>query len=138
RGQVLGRTATMLRARERELAAIIQAETGKPWKNAIAEVVSSADLAQFMDSEGSRSYGKTMQSPVPNRSVRTLRQPIGTCAAIVPFNSPLAGIAWKVFPALVCGNAVVAKSHELTPYTAVALGKLLREAGLGRGLFAAV
>jgi len=56
----------------------------------------------------------------------------------MPFNSPLAGIAWKVFPALLCGNAVVAKSHELTPYTAVAFGKLLRDAGLPRGLYAAV
>ena len=82
------------------MAAIVQAETGKPWKNAAAEVSSSADLAIFMESEGSRFYGRTMTSPVPNRAVRTLRSPIGVCAAIMPFNSPLAGIAWKVFPAL--------------------------------------
>jgi len=56
----------------------------------------------------------------------------------MPFNSPLAGVAWKVFPALVCGNAVVAKAHELTPYTAVAFGKLLHEAGLPRGLYSVV
>jgi acyl-CoA reductase-like NAD-dependent aldehyde dehydrogenase len=138
RGEVLGRAAALLRAKERELGEYIQAETGKPWKNAVAEVASSADLALFMESEGSRSYGKTMPSPIPNRSVRTVRAPIGICGAVMPFNSPLAGIAWKVFPALVCGNAVVAKSHELTPYTAVAFGKLLAEAGLPKGLFAAV
>ena len=57
-----------------------------------------------------------------------VRTPIGVCAAIMPFNSPLAGIAWKVFPALLCGNAVVVKSHEQTPYTAVAL----RPAAAGR------
>jgi aldehyde dehydrogenase (NAD+) len=91
-----------------------------------------------MASEGSRFYGKTMTSPIANRSVRTERAPVGVCAAIMPFNSPLAGIAWKVFPALLCGNAVVAKSHELTPYTAVAFGKLLQEAGLPRGLYSAV
>jgi aldehyde dehydrogenase (NAD+) len=56
----------------------------------------------------------------------------------MPFNSPLAGIAWKVFPALLCGNAVVVKSHELTPYTAVAFGKLLLEAGLPGGLYSAL
>ena len=56
----------------------------------------------------------------------------------MPFNSPLAGVAWKAFPALLCGNAVVAKSHELTPYTAVAFGKLLREAGLPRGVYSVV
>src|SRR5262245_4324620 len=91
-----------------------------------------------MESEVSRFYGKTMTSPIPNRSVRTERAPIGVCAAIMPFNSPLAGIAWKVFPALLCGNAVVVKSHELTPYTAVAVGHLLRDAGLPSGLYSVV
>src|SRR5262249_3223751 len=120
RGEVLGRAASLLRMREREFGECIQAETGKPWKSAVAEVGSSIDLANFMESEGSRSYGKTMPSPIPNRSVRTVRAPIGVCGAVIPFNSPLAGITWKVFPALLCRNAVVAKSHELTPYTAVA------------------
>jgi aldehyde dehydrogenase (NAD+) len=138
RGEILGRAAALLRAKEQEFGEIIQAETGKPWKNAIAEVGSSADLGVFMEGEGSRSYGKTMPSPIANRTVRTLRMPIGVCAAIMPFNSPLAGIAWKVFPALLCGNAVVVKSHELTPYTAVAFGKLLQEAGLPAGVYSAV
>ncbi len=138
RGEVLGRAAALLRAREREFGEIIQTETGKPWKNAVAEVGSSADLGVFMESEGSRFYGKTMPSPIPNRAVRTLRAPIGVCAAFMPFNSPLAGVAWKVFPALLCGNAVVAKSHELTPYTAIRFGKLLQEAGLPRGLYSVV
>src|SRR5262245_27193375 len=91
-----------------------------------------------MESEVSRFYGKTMTSPIPNRSVRTERAPIGVCAAIAPFNSPLAGVAWKVFPALVCGNAVVVKSHELTPYTAIAFGKLLKDAGLPAGVYSVV
>jgi acyl-CoA reductase-like NAD-dependent aldehyde dehydrogenase len=138
RGEIVGRAAALLRTRERELAEIVQVETGKPWKNAAAEVASSADLGVFMESEGSRFYGKTMTSPIPNRSVRTERAPIGVCAAIMPFNSPLAGIAWKVFPALVCGNAVVAKSHELTPQTAVAFGQLLHDAGLPVGVYSAV
>src|SRR5215471_82010 len=138
RGEILGRAAALLRARERELAEIIRTETGKPWKNAAAEVASSADLGVFMESEGSRFYGKTMTSPIPNRSVRTERAPIGVCAAIMPFNSPLAGLAWKAFPALLCGNAVVAKSHELTPQTAVAFGKLLQQAGLPSGVYSVV
>jgi acyl-CoA reductase-like NAD-dependent aldehyde dehydrogenase len=138
RGEILGRAATMLRASERELGEIVQTETGKPWKNAVAEVSSSADLAVFMEGEGSRLYGKTMTTPVLNRSVRTERAAIGVCAAIMPFNSPLAGVAWKAFPALLCGNAVVAKSHELTPYTAVAFGKILQQAGLPRGVYSAV
>src|SRR5882757_5737033 len=138
RGEILGRAAALLRANERELGQIVQTETGKPWKNAVAEVGSSADLAVFMEGEGSRFYGKTMTSPIPNRAVRTERAPIGICAAIMPFNSPLAGVAWKAFPALLCGNAVVVKSHEQTPYTAVAFGKLLQQAGLPRGVYSAV
>ena len=138
RGAILGRAAQLLREREQEFGEIVQIETGKPWKNAVAEVASSADLAIFMEGEGSRFYGKTMPSPIPNRTVQTVRSPIGICAAIMPFNSPLAGIAWKAFPALLCGNAVVAKSHELTPYTAVWFGRLLKDAGLPVGLYSAV
>jgi aldehyde dehydrogenase (NAD+) len=138
RGEVLGRAAALLRSAESEFGEIVQTETGKPWKNAVAEVASSADLGVFMEGEGSRLYGKTMTTPIANRSVRTERAPIGVCAAIMPFNSPLAGVAWKAFPALLCGNAVVAKSHELTPYTAVAFGKILRDAGLPRGVYSVV
>lgn len=138
RGAILGRAAQLLREREQAFAEIIQIETGKPWKNAAAEVASAAELAVFMEGEGSRFYGKTMPSPILNRSVQTLRSPIGICAAIMPFNSPLAGIAWKAFPALLCGNAVVAKSHELTPYTAVLFGQLLKDAGLPVGVYSAV
>jgi aldehyde dehydrogenase (NAD+) len=138
RGAILGRAADLLRQRERQFGEIVQVETGKPWKYAVAEVGSSADLAIFMEGEGSRLYGRTLPSPVPNRTVQTLRSPIGICAAIMPFNSPLAGVAWKVFPALLCGNAVVVKSHELTPYTAVAFGRLLKDAGLPVGVYSAV
>jgi aldehyde dehydrogenase (NAD+) len=138
RGEILGRVASRLRAAEREFADIIRVETGKPLKYAAAEVGSSADLALFMESEGSRFYGKTMTSPIANRSVRTVRAPIGICAAIMPFNSPLAGVALKTFPALLCGNAVVAKSHELTPFTAVRFARLLQETGVPSGLFSVV
>ena len=138
RGAILGRAAVLLRDRAREFGEIIRTETGKPWKNAVAEVASSADLGVFMEGEGSRFYGKTMPSPIRHRSVQTIRQPIGVCAGIMPFNSPLAGVAWKVFPALLCGNAIVVKSHELTPYTAVAFGRLLKDAGLPVGVYSAV
>ena len=138
RGAILGKAAQLLREREQSFGQIVQQETGKPWKNAVAEVGSSADLAVFMEGEGSRLYGKTLPSPIPNRTVQTLRSPIGICAAIMPFNSPLAGVAWKVFPALLCGNAVVVKSHELTPYTAIAFGRLLKDAGLPSGVYSVV
>ena len=81
RGEVLGAHGrSPARAREQDFGEIVQLETGKPWKNAAAEVGSSADLAAFMAGEGSRFYGKTMTSPIDNRGVQTLRQPIGICA----------------------------------------------------------
>ena len=138
RGAILGKAAQLLREREKIFGQIVQHETGKPWKNAVAEVGSSAELAVFMEGEGSRLYGKTLPSPIPNRTVQTQRSPIGICAAIMPFNSPLAGVAWKVFPALLCGNAVVVKSHELTPYTAILFGKLLKDAGLPAGVYSVI
>jgi alpha-ketoglutaric semialdehyde dehydrogenase len=138
RGAVLGKAAQLLREREKEFGDIVQQETGKPLKNAVAEVASSADLAIFMEGEGSRLYGRTLPSPVPHRTVQTLHSPIGICAAIMPFNSPLAGVAWKVFPALLCGNAVAVKSHELTPYTAIAFGHLLKDAGLPAGVYSVI
>ncbi|HEX4914788.1 MAG TPA: aldehyde dehydrogenase family protein [Vicinamibacterales bacterium] len=138
RGAILGKVAQLLREREQMFGQIVQHETGKPWKNAVAEVGSSADLAIFMEGEGSRLYGRTLPSPIPHRTVQTLRSPIGICAAIMPFNSPLAGVAWKVFPALLCGNAVVVKSHELTPYTAIAFGHLLKDAGLPKGVYSVI
>ena len=134
RGEILGQAAALIRDRQDELADIVAIETGKPIGDAKAEVLASAALGVFMEGEGSRFYGRTMTSPIANRSVRTVRQPIGICAAITPYNSPMAGVAWKLFPALLCGNAVVAKSHELTPYTAVAFARILREAGLPRGV----
>src|SRR5918993_1918119 len=138
RGAILGKAAQLLRERDKVFGQIVQHETGKPWKNAVAEVGSSADLAVFMEGEGSRLYGRTLPSPIPHRTVQTLRAPIGICAAIMPFNSPLAGVAWKIFPALLCGNAVVVKSHELTPYTAVAFGELLKDAGVPVGVYGVV
>ena len=138
RGAILGKAAQLLREREKSFGQTVQHETGKPWKNAVAEVASAAELAVFMEGEGSRLYGKTLPSPIPNRTVQTLRSPIGICAAIMPFNSPLAGVAWKVFPALLCGNAVVVKSHELTPYTAILFGQLLKDAGLPAGVYSVI
>ena len=114
--------------REQLFGEIVRIETGKPWKNAVAEVASSADLAVFMEGEGSRCYGKTMPSPILNRTVQTLRQPIGICAAIMPFNSLLAWVspveirfrraALRVMPSSPIPRA--------TPHTAVEFGKLMK------------
>ena len=130
RGEILGRAAALLRAREREFGEIVQTETGKPWKNAVAEV---GIVRRSRRLHGERRQPLLRQDDdEPDRrtaAVRTMRAPIGVCAAIMPFNSPLAGIAWKVFPALLCGNAVVV---EVARADAVHRGRV-RRAAAGSG-----
>ena len=120
---------------EREaLAETISAETGKSPADAGAEVDAATEFAYFMAGEGRRFYGKTMPSATPNRQAFTIRQPLGVAGVIVAANTPLTNIAWKVFPALLCGNAVVLKASEHAPLTALAFARLAVRAGLSPGV----
>ena len=84
----------------------------------------------FFAGEGRRYHGEILQSAVPNREVKMIRQSIGTGVLITPFNNPAAGVAWKLFPALLSGNAVIIKSHRDTPYIAFWYAKLFKDAGV--------
>jgi len=90
--------------------------------------------AEFMAGEGRRLYGRTTTSAVPNKYAMTVRQPLGVAGLIIAANTPIANVAWKVFPALICGNAAVLKAAEDTPATAWYFAKLAHEAGLPPGL----
>lgn len=109
----------IMRRKTGELVAAIQRDTGKRDIDAIAEVESSLLLARFYVGEGQRLYGRTTTSS-DNRWAMTIRQPYGVAALITAWNMPLANIVWKVFPALICGNAVVLKPSEDAPLTAEA------------------
>lgn len=135
RANLLRRTTQLLEERRDEIVEILHLETGKSKKNCYGEVSASIELGYFMAGEGRRYYGRTTTSAVHNRTAYTIRQPVGVCALIVPFNNPLAAVAYKVFPALLCGNTVVLKAHEDTPYTPVWFAKLLHTAGLPKGVF---
>ena len=91
-------------------------------------------MGYFVAGEGRRLYGKTTTSAVPNRQAMIVRQPLGVAGLIIAANTPIANVAWKVFPALVCGNAVVLKASEDTPETALAFARLAAEAGLPAGV----
>ena len=88
----------------------------------------------FFVGEGRRFFGIVLPTAVPNRRVKLIREPVGIGALITPFNNPAAGVAWKLFPALLCGNAVIVKSHEYTPYVAVWYAKIFKEAGVPAGV----
>ena len=100
------------------MAKIVAAETGKIFSHALGEVDGSIKLAHFFSSESMRLYGKSFVSGNDNKNAFTIKAPIGTVGLIVPANTPIANIAWKVFPALVCGNTAILKSSEDAPETA--------------------
>jgi aldehyde dehydrogenase (NAD+) len=134
RGFVLHEVVKAMQARQADIASIVAAETGKSPKDAAGEAAGAAALGLFFASEGQRLFGRTTTSAVPNRFVSTVRQPVGVAGLIVPANTPIANVAWKVFPALVCGNAAVLKSAEDAPATAWIFGEIAREAGLPPGV----
>ena len=134
RGRILRRLAQLLE-RDRDLvAAVVSAETGKSPKDAKGETDGAIELGYFIAGEGRRFYGRTMPSATPNRSAMTIRQPLGVAGLIIAANTPIANVAWKVFPALLCGNAAVLKASEDAPETANVFARLATEAGIPDGV----
>jgi aldehyde dehydrogenase (NAD+) len=134
RGQILRRLAQLLERDAERVGAIVAAETGKSPKDAVGETWGAIEMGYFVAGEGRRLYGKVMPSAVANRHAMVTRQPVGVAGLIIAANTPIANVAWKVFPALVCGNAAVLKASEDTPETAAAFGELATEAGVPPGV----
>ncbi|WP_428826629.1 NAD-dependent succinate-semialdehyde dehydrogenase [Azonexus sp. IMCC34842] len=118
-----------------DLAQLITAEGGKPLAEARGEVIYGASFVEWFAEEGKRTYGESIPSPVADKRLLVIKQPIGVCAAITPWNFPLAMITRKVAPALAAGCPVVVKPAEATPLTALALAFLAEQAGFPAGVF---
>jgi len=118
-----------------DLAQLITAEGGKPLSEARGEVAYGASFVEWFAEEGKRTYGESIPSPTPGKRLQVIKQPIGVCAAITPWNFPLAMITRKVAPALAAGCPVVVKPAEATPLTALALAFLAEQAGFPAGVF---
>jgi aldehyde dehydrogenase (NAD+) len=134
RGDILMAIARALRQNADTMAAIVAAETGMAPSAALGETGAAIAQAEFMAGEGRRLYGRTTTSAVPNKYAMTVRHPLGVAGLIIAANTPIANVAWKVFPALICGNTAVLKAAEDTPATAWYFGKLAKEAGLPPGV----
>ena len=126
--------ALALREHADDFAAIVHAETGKSMRDARGEVSAAFEMGMFVAGEGRRSYGRSNTSAVPNRTALVMRQPRGVAGLIIAANTPIANVAWKVFPALVCGNTAVLKAAEDAPATAWAFASLAHDAGLPAGV----
>jgi len=134
RGRIMRRVAQLLERDREQVASVVSAETGKSPKDAKGETDGAIELGYFIAGEGRRFYGKTMPSATANRSAMTIRQPLGVAGLIIAANTPIANVAWKVFPALLCGNAAVLKASEDAPETANVFARLAAEAGVPDGV----
>ena len=134
RGDILRELALRLRDRRDEASEIVAEETGKPIELARGETDAAVEMGLFVAGEGRRSYGRTTTASMPHRTVLTVRQPLGVAGLIMSFNTPLPNVAWKVFPALLCGNAAVVKPSEHTPASAWLFATLAGESGVPAGV----
>lgn len=130
RGDVLRRVGEILAARKEELADLMTREMGKPLAETRGDVQEGIDTAFYAATEGRRLFGHTVPSELRDKWAMSFRRPIGIAGLITPFNFPLAIPTWKMFPALVCGNAVIFKPGEDVPHTGHVLVEILLEAGL--------
>ncbi|RQW87307.1 MAG: aldehyde dehydrogenase family protein [Geobacter sp.] len=134
RGEILFRVGELLLKKKTELGHLVTREMGKVLAEGLGDVQEAIDMAYYMAGEGRRLHGETVPSELPDKDCKSVREPHGVIALITPWNFPTAIPAWKLFPALICGNTVVLKPSSSTPACAAALVQALEEAGVPKGV----
>ncbi|MDQ6681587.1 MAG: NAD-dependent succinate-semialdehyde dehydrogenase [Pseudomonadota bacterium] len=134
RGSILGKWYQLLHQHADDLARIMTAEQGKPLAEAKGEVAYGASFIQWFAEEARRVYGETIPTTDSAKRYLVIKQPVGVCAAITPWNFPIAMITRKVAPALAAGCPVVIKPAEQTPLSALAVAELAQRAGMPAGV----
>lgn len=138
RAVVLRRWFDLVLANQDDLAHMMTLEQGKPLGEARGEIAYAASFIEWFAEEAKRIDGDVLASPATDKRLLTIKQPVGVCAAITPWNFPAAMITRKVAPALAAGCSIIVKPSELTPLSAFALAELAHRAGLPDGLFQVV
>jgi aldehyde dehydrogenase (NAD+) len=134
RAEILFKAAQILIERKETFARDMTREMGKVLDETRGDVQEAIDMTFFLAAEGRRMYGHTVPSELPEKWAMSMRQPIGVCSIITPWNFPMAIPSWKIIPALVCGNTIVFKPSELTPLSALNFVRVLEEAGVPPGV----
>ena len=134
RAEIVYKAARILEERKEEMARAMTREMGKVLAEARGDVQEAIDMAYYLGAEGRRLFGVTVPSELPNKFAMSIRQPLGVCGLITPWNFPMAIPSWKIFPALVAGNTVVIKPATDTPASAHHLVEVLMEAGVPEGV----
>jgi succinate-semialdehyde dehydrogenase/glutarate-semialdehyde dehydrogenase len=135
RAAVLRRWFDLIVQNQEDLAALMTAEQGKPLAESKGEILYGASFVEWFAEEAKRTYGDTIPQPQNDRRLVVIKEPIGVCAAITPWNFPNAMITRKVAPALAAGCTVVVKPASATPFSALALAELADRAGFPKGVF---
>ncbi|MDZ4769791.1 MAG: NAD-dependent succinate-semialdehyde dehydrogenase [Chloroflexota bacterium] len=134
RADLLRRAAAIMLERRDHLARVMTLEQGKPLSEASGEIGYAASFLTWFAGEAERAYGQIVPASVPNKRILVLRQPVGVCALITPWNFPAAMLTRKIAPALAAGCTVVCKPAEQTPLSALELGRVFIEAGFPAGV----
>lgn len=134
RGELLFRAAQLLLERKEQYARDMTREMGKVLKETRGDTQEAIDMCFFMAGEGRRLYGQTTPSEMPNKFQMSVRQPLGVCGLITPWNFPMAIPSWKILPALLAGNTVVIKPASDTPLSVFNLVQCLLDAGVPDGV----
>jgi acyl-CoA reductase-like NAD-dependent aldehyde dehydrogenase len=134
RAEIVFRAAEMLAERKEEYSRDMTREMGKVIKETRGDTQEAIDSAYYMAGEGRRLFGPTTPSELPNKFAMAVRQPLGVCGMITPWNFPMAIPSWKLLPAIVCGNACVIKPAQDTPLSTFNLVRALSDAGLPKGV----
>ncbi len=138
RATILRKWFELIMANQEDLATIMTAEQGKPLAESRGEIAYAASFIEWFAEEGKRIYGDTIPAFTADRRIIVLKQPIGVCAAITPWNFPAAMITRKAGPALAAGCTMVVKPASETPLSALALASLAEKAGVPNGVFSVV
>ncbi|MBM5652130.1 succinate-semialdehyde dehydrogenase [Burkholderia pseudomallei] len=138
RAAILRRWFDLVIANSDDLALILTTEQGKPLAEAKGEIAYAASFIEWFAEEGKRVAGDTLPTPDANKRIVVVKEPIGVCAAITPWNFPAAMIARKVGPALAAGCPIVVKPAESTPFSALAMAFLAERAGVPKGVLSVV
>jgi acyl-CoA reductase-like NAD-dependent aldehyde dehydrogenase len=134
RAEILFRVAELLVKRKEEFSRDMTREMGKVLAETRGDVQEAIDMTYYMAGEGRRLFGQTTPSELPNKFAMSVRQSIGVCGLITPWNFPMAIPSWKMMPALICGNTVVLKPAEDTPLSSYHLIEAMNEAGIPPGV----
>ncbi|HEV2233172.1 MAG TPA: aldehyde dehydrogenase family protein [Terriglobia bacterium] len=134
RGKIVLRAARLLEEQKDDVARLLTREEGKILSESMGEILRTVNIMEYSAGEARRLTGETMPSELANNFAYTLRQPLGVVGLITPWNFPVAVPVWKIAPALVCGNTVVWKPSEVTPFTSRKVVEIFAAAGLPAGV----